>query len=257
MPSRPVRPAVDTGAAPADVGGSGASGPLTPGQAALVAALDARVSPRGLRRALVHRSWAYENGPADTNERLEFLGDAVLQLAVTEELYQRHPEADEGLLSRMRIAVVSRPALAEVARALGVGEAMLLGRGEELTGGRDRDSLLADTLEALIGLVHVERGPEASREVVLRVMAPLLDTAHDVGVEHDHKTTLQVLAAERGMAPPRYALEQEGPPHDPRFRAEVRCGEDGQPLGAGEGRSKKVAEQQAAAAAVALLRAEA
>lgn len=235
--------------------GAGLPDALSPGQRALADALGVEVSGPGLLRALVHRSWAYENGPVGTNERLEYLGDAVLQLAVTEELYTRHPDADEGLLSRMRIAVVSRPALAEVGRTLGVGEAMLLGRGEERTGGRDRDSLLADTVEALIGLVHVERGRDASRELVLRIMAPLLATAHDTGVEHDHKTTLQVLAAERGLAPPRYDLEHEGPPHDPRFRAEVRCGDGDEPLGVGEGRSKKVAEQRAAAAAVAALRA--
>ncbi|WP_336922809.1 ribonuclease III [Aquipuribacter sp. SD81] len=256
MPSRPASRDAPDGAAREDAGGVGVPGQLSAGQVALREALGVDVSPVGLRRALVHRSWAYENGPAGTNERLEFLGDAVLQLAVTEELYVRHPEADEGLLSRMRIAVVSRPALASVARALGVGEAMLLGRGEEMTGGRDRDSLLADTVEAIIGVVHLEHGRDVARELVLRVMAPLLDTAHDVGVEHDHKTTLQVLAAERGLAPPRYSLEQEGPPHDPRFRAEVRCGDSEEPLGTGEGRSKKVAEQHAAAAAVTLLRAE-
>ncbi|MFC3688293.1 ribonuclease III [Aquipuribacter hungaricus] len=226
------------------------------------------MSPQGLTHALVHRSFAYENGQVPTNERLEFLGDAVLQLAVTEELYRRHPEADEGLLSRMRIAVVSRPALALVARALGVGPAMLLGRGEEMTGGRDRDSLLADTVEALIGVVHVERGPEASRDLVLRITAPLLDAAPGEGVDHDHKTVLQVLAAERGLLPPVYELTRTGPAHDPEFSAVVVLaaaehgtadvdGDAARVEGRGTGRSKKLAEQAAAAAVVQALRAAA
>ena len=223
------------------------------------------MSPQGLSHALVHRSFAYENGQVPTNERLEYLGDAVLQLAVTEELFRRHPDAAEGLLSRMRIAVVSRPALAFVARALGVGPAMLLGRGEEMTGGRNRDSLLADTVEALIGVVHVERGPEVSRDLVLRITAPLLDAAPGEGVDHDHKTVLQVLAAERGLLPPAYELSRTGPAHDPEFSAVVvlaaghdsRSDADGDAealRGQGTGRSKKLAEQAAAADVVRALR---
>lgn len=218
------------------------------------------MSPDGLTHALVHRSWAYENGQVPTNERLEFLGDAVLQLAVTEELYRRHPDADEGLLSRMRIAVVSKPALASIARTLGLGEHMLLGRGEELTGGRDRDSLLADTVEALIGLVHIERGPDEARRLVLRITAGLLDAAPGEGVDHDHKTVLQVLAAERGLLPPVYQLTRTGPAHDPEFSAVVELGpSDAAPgevlVGRGTGRSKKLAEQAAAAQLVGALRA--
>lgn len=231
-----------------------------PERAALAEALGVEVSPDGLTHALVHRSFAYENGQVPTNERLEYLGDAVLQLAVTEELYRRHPDADEGLLSRMRIAVVSKPALASVARTLGVGPAMLLGRGEEMTGGRDRDSLLADTVEALIGLVHLEQGPEASRDLVLRITADLLDAAPGEGVEHDHKTVLQVLAAERGLPSPAYDLSRTGPAHDPEFTAvvELAAGElvpgATELRGVGTGRSKKLAEQAAAAALVRSLR---
>ena len=201
----------------------------------------------------MHRSFSYENGAVPTNERLEFLGDAVLQLAVTEELYRRHPDADEGLLSRMRIAVVSGPALARVARRLGVGPAVLLGRGEAATGGADRDSILADALEAIIGVVHVEHGPEVSRALVLRIAGPLLDTAHAEGLEHDPKTVLQVLAASLEQGSPVYELTGEGPPHDPRFTARVRLGE-GVVVGSGTGRSKKAAEQAAAGAAVQRLR---
>ena len=202
----------------------------------------------------MHRSFSYENGAVPTNERLEFLGDAVLQLAVSEELYRRHPEADEGLLSRMRIAVVSGPALAGVARRLGVGPAVLLGRGEAATGGADRDSILADTLEALIGAVHVEHGADVSRELVLRITSPVLETAHAEGLEHDPKTILQVLAASLEQPPPVYELTGEGPPHDPRFTARVRLGPDGEVVGSGTGRSKKTAEQAAAGAAVQRLR---
>ena len=235
--------------------------PTHPERTALAAALGVSLSPEGLQHALVHRSFAYENGQVPTNERLEFLGDAVLQLAVTEELYARHPEADEGLLSRMRIAVVSRPALASIARTLRVGDAMLLGRGEELTGGRDRDSLLADTVEALIGAVHLERGPEAARDLVLRITADLLAAAPGEGVDHDHKTVLQVMAAERSLMPPSYHLSRSGPPHDPEFTAVVELGPgagDGQGavVGRGTGRSKKLAEQAAAADLVHALRAQ-
>lgn len=233
-----------------------------PERTALTEALGVEVSAEGLQHALVHRSYAYENGQVPTNERLEFLGDAVLQLAVTEELYRRHPEADEGLLSRMRIAVVSKPALASVARALRIGPAMLLGRGEEMTGGRDRDSLLADTVEALIGLVHLELGREAARELVLRITADLLDAAPGEGVDHDHKTVLQVLAAERGLQPPVYDLTSTGPAHDPEFTAVVVLGPGDDPaaeplVGRGTGRSKKLAEQSAAADLVRSLRATA
>ncbi len=235
------------------------TGPAHPERTALSEALGVQLSPDGLTHALVHRSFAYENGQVPTNERLEFLGDAVLQLAVTEELFRRHPEAPEGLLSRMRIAVVSKPALAAVARSLGVGGAMLLGRGEELTGGRDRDSLLADTVEALIGAVHVERGPEAARDLVLRITADLLDAAPREGVDHDHKTVLQVMAAERGLPAPAYELDRSGPAHDPEFTAVVVLGpgqdDDGRVhVGRGLGRSKKLAEQAAAADLVGQLR---
>ena len=236
--------------------------PSHPERTALAAALGVSLSPEGLRHALVHRSFAYENGRMSTNERLEFLGDAVLQLAVTEELYRRHPDADEGLLSRMRIAVVSKPALAAVARALDVGPAMLLGRGEEMTGGRDRDSLLADTVEALIGAVHLELGPDEARSFVLRITAGLLEAAPGEGVDHDHKTVLQVMAAEQGMTAPSYQLSSSGPPHDPEFTAVVELAPGPSApegveavVGRGTGRSKKLAEQAAAAALVATLRA--
>lgn len=230
-----------------------------PERAALAASLGVEVSPDGLAHALVHRSFAYENGQVPTNERLEFLGDAVLQLAVTEELYRRHPDADEGMLSRMRVAVVNGPALATVARDLGVGPAMRLGRGEERSGGRDRDSLLADTLEALIGLVHLERGRVAAAALVLQITADLLDAAPGEGVEHDHKTVLQVLAAQRSLPPPNYELSRTGPPHEPEFTAVVVIGAGDAPgdtelRGVGTGRSKKLAEQAAAGDLVRSLR---
>jgi ribonuclease-3 len=203
-----------------------------------------------LERALVHRSWSYENGGVPTNERLEFLGDAVLGLVVADALFHRHPDVDEDQLSRMRIAVVSRAALASVGRALGVGDAVLLGRGEEAQGGRHKDSILEDTTEALIGAVYLAHGVATAREVVLRVTDPLLRTA-GTAVDADRKTTLQVLAAGRGLPPPRYETDGDGPVHERTFTSRVRLGEE--VVGTGAGRTKKAAEHAAAAAAVAAL----
>ncbi|MGF1653019.1 MAG: ribonuclease III [Actinomycetales bacterium] len=204
-----------------------------------------------MERALVHRSWSYENGGVPTNERLEFLGDAVLGLIVADALFRRHPDLDEDQLSRMRIAVVSRAALASVGRVLGVGDAVLLGRGEQAQGGRDKDSILEDTTEALIGAVYLAHGMDVARDVVLRVADPLLRTA-GAAVDADRKTALQVLAAQRGLASPRYDTDGEGPVHDRTFTSRVQLGDD--VLGTGVGRTKKAAEHAAAAAAVDVLR---
>lgn len=203
-----------------------------------------------LEQALVHRSYSYEHGGVPTNERLEFLGDAVLGLVVADALYRRHPGVDEDQLSRMRISVVNRSALASIGRALGVGEAVLLGRGEEAQGGRDKDSILEDTTEALIGAVYRVHGMTAARDLVLRIAGPLLDAA-DGAVDQDRKTVLQVVAADRGLPPPRYDTGGEGPVHDRVFTARVRLGDE--VVGTGTGRSKKAAEQAAAGAAVAAL----
>src|SRR3954449_7475998 len=124
-----------------------------------------------VQRAVTHRSYAYENGGLPTNERLEFLGDSVLGLVVTEELYRRHPDLPEGQLAKLRAAVVNSRALAEVARTLDIGRFLRLGRGEEASGGRDKSSILADAVEALIGAYYLDRGVEPARELVLRLFA--------------------------------------------------------------------------------------
>jgi ribonuclease-3 len=200
-----------------------------------------------LEQALTHRSYAYENGSPPTNERLEFLGDAVLGLVITDEIYRRFPELPEGQLAKLRAAVVNMRALADLARQIGLGEHLLLGRGEEATGGRDKASILADTLEAVIGAAWLTGGLTDSRELVLRLFGPLVDSARQLGAGLDWKTSLQELAAGRGLGQPEYAVDESGPDHAKLFSATVTLG--GQLYGNGSGRSKKEAEQRAAAGA--------
>ena len=209
------------------------------------------VLPDGLLGlALTHRSFAYENGGLPTNERLEFLGDSVLGLVVTDTLFRTHPELPEGQLAKLRASVVNMTSLAGVARRLGdggVGPHLLLGRGEETTGGRDKDSILADAVEALIGAVHVGLGLETAAVLVHRLFDPLLDQAATRGAGLDWKTSLQELAAVRGLGPPGYQVEDDGPDHAKTFTAAVLLA--GTVHGRGSGRTKKAAEQEAAEAA--------
>nr|WP_255378350.1 ribonuclease III [Quadrisphaera sp. DSM 44207] len=202
-----------------------------------------------LEQALVHRSWAYENGGAPTNERLEFLGDAVLGLVVTEALFRRHPDLPEGRLAKLRAAVVNMRALAGVARGLDLGSCVRLGRGEEATAGREKDSILADTTEALIGAAYLSAGVEAARELVLRLVGPQLEASADLGAGLDWKTSLQELGAERGLGAVEYVVSAQGPDHAKTFTAVARFAGSGAgaPTGTGGGRSKKEAEQAAAA----------
>lgn len=194
--------------------------------------------------ALTHRSFAYENGGLPTNERLEFLGDAVLGLVVTDWLYAKHPNLSEGQLAKMRAAVVNMRALADIARLLDVGDYLRLGRGEETTGGRDKSSILADTLEALFGACYLTHGLEVARDLVMRQIGPLVNNVERLGAGLDWKTSLQELAAVRGLGVPEYRLTEEGPDHAKSFQATVWL--SGQPYSIGAGRSKKEAEQQAA-----------
>jgi ribonuclease-3 len=229
-------------------------GPLTPtfppispltDYAQLRAALgDPVLGPELLDRALTHRSFAYENGGLPTNERLEFLGDAVLGVVVTETLYLTHPDLSEGRLAKLRAAVVNARALAEVGRSIGLGQHVKLGRGEETTGGRNKASILSDTVEAVIGAVHLSGGIEVSSEVVHRLFDPLIEAASALGAGLDWKTSLQELAAEHGLGVPEYVIEDEGPDHMKKFTAQVRVA--GRLYGNGIGRSKKEAEQAAA-----------
>lgn len=206
-----------------------------------------KLSAEILTRALTHRSYAYENGGLPTNERLEFLGDSVLGLVVTDTLYRTHPDLSEGQLAKLRAAVVNMRALANVARELGIGRYVRLGRGEEATGGRDKSSILADTLEALIGAVYLDRGLEEASALVHRLFDPLIARASGLGAGLDWKTSLQELTAAELLGVPEYVVEESGPDHQKTFRATVRVA--GQTYGAGEGRSKKEAEQQAAESA--------
>jgi ribonuclease-3 len=221
-------------------------------RAALAARLGLDIDPALLERALTHRSYAYENGGLPTNERLEFLGDAVLGLVVTDALYRRHPDLPEGQLAKLRAAVVNMRALADVARALDLGAHVLLGRGEEATGGRDKSSILADTLEALLGAAYLSHGIDVAREVVHRLMDPLLESSATLGAGLDWKTSLQELTATIGLGVPEYAIEEEGPDHAKVFHAAAVVA--GSPYGRGTGRSKKEAEQQAASTAWRALR---
>ena len=197
-----------------------------------------------LQRALTHRSYAYENGGIPTNERLEFLGDSVLGVVVTETLFRTHPDLSEGRLAKLRAAVVNARALAGVARGIGLGDHVMLGRGEETTGGREKASILSDTVEALIGAIHISGGIEASTTVVHRLFDPLMAQAADLGAGLDWKTSLQELAAERSLGVPEYVITDDGPDHMKTFTAQVRVGDA--LYGHGVGRSKKEAEQGAA-----------
>jgi ribonuclease-3 len=207
-----------------------------------------------LELALTHRSFAYESGGLPTNERLEFLGDSVLGVVVTDALYHRYPELPEGNLAKLRSAVVSARALAIQARRLGLGEFIRLGRGEETTGGRDKSSILADTLEAVLGAVYVDLGIEVSRELILRLLDEQLAEAAELGAGLDWKTSLQELTAELGIGVPMYAIEESGPDHAKQFEAQVVLAE--KRYGHGTGSNKKEAEQEAAASAYAELSAE-
>ena len=175
----------------------------------LEAALGTAVEPALLERALTHRSYAYEHGGLPTNERLEFLGDAVLGLAVTDSLYRAHPDLAEGQLAKLRASVVNTRALAGVARELGLGRWLRLGRGEETTGGRDKNSILADTTEALLGAVYLDRGVEAALALVERLFGPLMHAAAQDGAALDWKTALQELSATRSLGRPRLPPRRE------------------------------------------------
>lgn len=205
-------------------------------------------------QGLTHRSFAYEQGGLPTNERLEFLGDAVLGVVVTDALYREFPDRPEGDLAKMRAALVNMTVLADVAREIGLGENILLGRGEEMTGGRDKASILGDTLEAVFGAVYLDRGIKYARRVILDLFLPRIRGQVEGGVVHDYKTTLQELAAATRNTLPEYQLSESGPDHAKRFRAEVTLG--GTSYGTGAGRSKKEAEQAAARVAVERLRTE-
>ncbi len=204
-----------------------------------------------LELALTHRSHAYESGATETNERLEFLGDSVLGLIVTEELYRRYPDLDESRLSPLRSGIVNMRALADIARTLNLGEYMRLGKGEEVTGGRDKNSLLADALEALIGAVYLESGMAIASSVVSTLIGPTLEDAMAKGAGLDGKSALQELAAAEGKGAPEYLVTETGPDHDKSFVAVAMVA--GEAIAEGDGKSKREAEQLAARRAYEIL----
>jgi ribonuclease-3 len=218
----------------------------------LLASLGVEIDPDLLSLALMHRSFAYENGALPTNERLEFLGDSVLGIVITDTLYRRYPDCTEGQLAKLRAAVVNATALADVARTSGLGQFLYLGRGEETTGGRDKSSILADTMEAVFGAVYLTSGIGTSAEVIHRLFDPLIERAAELGAGLDWKTSLQEIAAAADLGLPEYHVTDVGPDHAKEFSARAVVG--GEVLGEGTGRSKKVAEQQAAAAAYEAIR---
>lgn len=211
----------------------------------LTEVLDIPVTDAGLLGlALAHRSYAFEAGGLPTNERLEFLGDAVLGVVITDDIYHRFPDEPEGRLAKIRAAAVNTQSLATIARELGLGEHVLLGRGEEQSGGRDKDSILADTLEAVLGAVYLDQGLDTAATLVRRLFADLLDDLSTRRASLDYKTSLQELTAAELGSLPVYELSEAGPDHEKHFTAVVHIGDE--PLGQGEGRSKKEAEQAAA-----------
>ncbi|MCK8823946.1 ribonuclease III [Fuchsiella alkaliacetigena] len=200
-----------------------------------------------LKKALTHKSFANENRELKLkdNERLEFLGDSVLDIIVSEYMFQEYPNYPEGELAKMRAVVVSAPILADKARYLDLGRYLLLGKGEEMTGGRDRSSILADAFEALVGSIYLDSGLEVVRRFVLSLLEQDVKEV-EIG-EHiqDYKTTLQELIQKSSNARPEYyVIAEEGPDHSKEFTVEVRF--DGQLLGRGKGSSKKEAQQKAA-----------
>ena len=200
--------------------------------------------PELLSLALTHRSYAFEAGGLPTNERLEFLGDAVLGIVITDEIYHRFPEAPEGRLAKVRAAAVNTQSLAAIARELDLGAHVLLGKGEEQSGGRDKDSILADTMEAVLGAVYLDRGLDGARELIARLFGALLDELATRRASLDYKTSLQELTAAHMASLPVYELSEEGPDHEKHFTAVVFV--ENEAVGTGEGRSKKEAEQAAA-----------
>lgn len=211
---------------------------------ALGKSLGVEIEPQLLELALTHRSYSYENGRGPNNERLEFLGDAILGFLVTSHIHDHFSDMDEGNLTKLKNAVVSAAALAQAASSINLGEYLLLGKGEIQTGGREKMNLLADTFEALLGAAYVSKGLEAAKKIVDQHILPLLDSADDLLLSADPKTTLLESMQQQGKAAPVYQTTHEGPDHDRTFFANLLI--DGQVIASASGRSRKQAETNAA-----------
>ena len=230
------------------------SGSTWPDPTVLTNQLGVEIDAELVVLALTHRSFAYEQGGLPTNERLEFLGDSVLGLVVTDALFRQHPDLPEGKLAKLRASIVNMHALAGVARQIGLGPMLRLGKGEMLTRGQEKASLLADGVEAILGAVYLQHGIETARGVVHRLFGELIEEAPKIGAGLDWKTSLQERTAAEGLGVPAYRVAEEGPDHAKTFTATVLLG--GEARGDGTGKTKKEAEQQAAAKAYALIEAD-
>lgn len=224
----------------------------TPDPEPRLTALSARLDhhfadPMLLALAVTHRSYCAENAGFEPNERLEFLGDAVLSIVVTDHIFWTYPEMPEGELAKLRAALVSAATLAEIAYEVSLGDALRLGKGEDASGGRQKSSILADGMEAVFGAVYLDGGMEAARSLILHLLRERIVQAANGPGGHDYKTQLQELAARQFEELPTYDLRDEGPDHEKRFFATVHL--QGRAWGDGEGRSKKLAEQSAAQSA--------
>jgi ribonuclease-3 len=198
-----------------------------------------------LRQALTHRSYIGESGDASSNERLEFLGDAVLGLVICEYLYQKYPDRAEGELAKAKAVAVSEPVLADAAKRLGIDKMILMSSGEEASGGRGRLSILSDTFEAIVAVIYLDSGIESARSFCLRALEPILEDIERQDHIRDYKSMLQELTQGRYKKAPTYVvIKEEGADHDKTFYVEARL--EGRRLGAGRGKSKKQAEQAAA-----------
>lgn len=213
---------------------------------ALVEAWGTRIEPTLLQLALVHRSYANEAGGIANNERLEFLGDSVLSIVIAQKLYEEYPDVAESDLSRMRAATVSQQPLAAAARRIGLGDFVFLGKGESMHGGRDKDSILSDTFEALIGATYLTSGLEEARCVILARLGFLLVDAPSRGQHQDWKTLLVEYSQSKGLGEVSYEVEGEGPDHQRVFTARAYVSESSEALGEGKASSKKHAENAAA-----------
>jgi ribonuclease-3 len=251
---RPVRPARRSPADPRTLTRATSDSTAAGGRTlTLIQQLGIDLDPQLFRLALTHRSYAYENGGLPHNERLEFLGDAVLGVVVTEFLYRSYPDLPEGRLAKLRAAVVNAHSLADVARSLDLGEAILLGKGELATGGPDKSSILADALEAVLGAVLISAGRDAADRFIHHLFDPLVRQAAALGAGLDWKTSLQEYAADTELGAPSYRVTESGPDHDKRFEAVAIVGNRAFPPGTGT--SKKQAEQGAARNAFEILNA--
>lgn len=262
-PSVPPEPSSGSGDDPDTAGGTATgppsgSAPESPTEEELADRLGSAIGVQFVDRSLAdasmsHRSHAFERGLEMTNERLEFLGDAVLGLVVTDLAFREFPDLAEGDLAKLRAATVNMTSLAEVAAELGLGEIVLLGKGEELSGGRSKASILADAMEAVLGAVYMDRGLEAAAELIVRLFQPRMEAYARGEGERDYKTVLQEVSAQEIGSVPDYRVAARGPDHQKEFTATVYL--RGEPWGRGMGRSKKEAEQQAAREAYSRLQA--